>query len=352
MINSFNIALLGRGVFGLGGESLNVSSNYYMTNWFTGNELAMAIGTTVSVSRLGSVLNDNIEPVIVDSTGSLSFGLWIGFLFCIFSLICVVFANCLDGKKDKNLGIVSKKHLPDSEKFRFRDLKFFGFSFWCLCFNCLVVYIDVSCFNNIASNYFQERFGYNSIESGSIISITYIIAAFLCPVFGILVDKFGRRVQIMMFSAVSITLVHVAFLLTPESHKPIYPIFYMVLLGLGYSIYASVMWASIPYLIKPKVAGTAFGMATAIQNFGLGLGPLLVGYIQENTSKDKGYYWVSFFFVMVGICGIITCVLIYVNDIKTGGVLHAKDPEKARESFVGINDEEKVGLRNSYSAIN
>lgn len=197
-----------------------------------------------------------------------------------------------------------------------------------------MIYVDISCFNNIASNYFQERFGYNSIEAGSIISITYIVAALLCPVFGLLVDKFGRRVDFILFSAFIVTFVHVSFLLTPETTRPIYPIFYMVFLGLGYSIYASVIWASIPYLISAKSAGTAFGVAVAIQNFGLFTGPLLVGHIQENTTKDSGYYWVSFTFVMVGILGIGTAGMIYFNDLRTGGVLHSKDPVLSKESFI------------------
>ena len=75
MIKSYPIALLGRGSFGLGGESLNVSQNYSIMGWFTGKELSMSLGVSVSVARLGSVLNDNIEPFIVSSTGSLSLGL-------------------------------------------------------------------------------------------------------------------------------------------------------------------------------------------------------------------------------------------------------------------------------------
>ena len=339
MIGNYPVALLGRAVFGVGGESLNVSQNYFMMGWFTGKELAMAIGTNVSISRLGSVTNDNIEPVIVTETGSLSFGLWVGFGFCIVSLICAVTLNFIDKAKDRKLGIKEKTHLPESEKFKFSDMKSFGTCFWLVCINCLVVYVDVSCFNNVASNYFQERFGYNSIEAGSIISITYIVAALLCPLFGRIVDRFGRRVHCIIFSAFVVTLVHVAFLLTPESNRPIYPIFYMVFLGLGYSIYASVIWASIPYLIEHKVAGTAFGTATAMQNFGLAVGPILVGLIQENTTKDGGYYWVSFFFVMVGIIGIFTSIGVFFVDMKKGGILRSSKPQEMIESLIE-NDKE------------
>ena len=332
-LNSYGLALAGRGFFGLGGENLCVSTNYSIVSWFTGNELSMAIGASVSISRLASVVNDNTEPAIVISSGSLSLGLWIGFWICILSLIASLVFNCIDKKKDVLLGVIGKVHIPASEKFKFKDIKLFGFSFWCLCINCAALYIDVSCFNNIASNYFQERFGYDTIEAGSIISTTYLVAAILCPVFGRIVDKVGRRVDFILLSSFIITLVHIAFLLTPESNKPIYPIFYMVFLGLGYSIYATVIWASISFLVVNKAMGTAIGIAVSIQNFGLAVGPLFVGYIQQETTKDKGYYWVSFFFVIVGTLGIFTSILLYVNDLKTGAVLHSKQPVLAKESF-------------------
>lgn len=344
MLNNYPVALVGRAVFGAGGESLNVSTNTFMTGWFSGKELAMAIGVTVSVSRLGSVANDNTEPVIVTESGSLSLGLWIGFILCGISLICAIALNYLDRKKDEKLGISEPIKLDSSEKFKFSEMKDFGLIFWLICINCFVIYIDVSCFNNIASNYFQERFNYNSIEAGSIISITYIVAALLCPFFGSVVDKFGRRAHFVIFSAVDVTLVHVAFLLTPESHRPVYPIFYMVFLGLGYSIYASVIWASIPYIVKPKGVGTAFGTATAIQNLGLACGPIAVGLIQENTHKDKGYYWASFFFIMIGIVGIITSIFIYIFDIQAGGKLKSKNPEYLLTYSVHEDDEEKGEL--------
>jgi hypothetical protein len=46
--------LLGRGVFGLGGESISVAQAAVTAEWFRGKELALASGITLSVSRLGS----------------------------------------------------------------------------------------------------------------------------------------------------------------------------------------------------------------------------------------------------------------------------------------------------------
>jgi len=49
------------------------------------------------------------------------------------------------------------------------------------------------------------------------------------------------------------------------------------LLGIGYSIYASALWGSVPYVVAPRSVGTAFGLCTALQNIGLVIGPYAVG---------------------------------------------------------------------------
>lgn len=52
-----------------------------------------------------------------------------------------------------------------------------------------------------------------------------------------------------------------------------------VLIGIGYSIYATAIWGSIPYTVPEKVIGSAFGMTTALQNSGLVVAPLIVSYL-------------------------------------------------------------------------
>ena len=56
------LAVLGRFIFGLGGESLAVATSTITFSWFLGKEMALAMGITICVSRIGSVMNDFIEP--------------------------------------------------------------------------------------------------------------------------------------------------------------------------------------------------------------------------------------------------------------------------------------------------
>lgn len=324
-INSFPIALLGRGIFGCGGENLDIAQSVIVIGWFSGKELSMAFGLNSTLSLLGSVLNDNLEPIIV-SFSNVTTGLWVGFLVCVASFIAAIFLNSMDKRRDKVLGIKQKSELPESERFRFKDIKEFSSLFWILLVNCIAVDTSVYCFGYIASGFYQSRFHYDYVQAGSIMSITFFISAIFCPLIGFITDRVGKRVIFILVSAVCVTLFHVCCMFTPDSYRPIYPILYLVLLGLGYSIYVTVYWAAISYIVEPKLIGTAFGTTYAVSNLGLVIFPILVGYIQDNSSADHGYYWVSFCLGVMGSLGIFTGIIVYIMDIKQGGILHSADP--------------------------
>jgi len=111
-----------------------------------------------------------------------------------------------------------------------------------------------------------------------------------------------------------------------------------VLLGIGYALYASVMWASIPLVVDPKTVGTAFGLTTAVQNIGLGFSPLIVGAIIDNTSKDHGYFWASVFFACCGVVGMITGFFILCIDNARGGVLNKVDKRLGESALLEGED--------------
>jgi len=59
----------------------------------------------------------------------------------------------------------------------------------------------------------------------------------------------------------------------------------LVGLGLGYSVFAAVIWPSVAYVVDSKALGTAYGVVTSLQNFGLFAIPLLVGAVHEATRR-------------------------------------------------------------------
>jgi MFS family permease len=85
--------LIGRFIFGLGAETLQVCANITIAKWFTGQELAFALGINLSICKLGGVLTAWVSPAVSKSTGvdaaSLVVSLWCGFCFLLSVLLYI-----------------------------------------------------------------------------------------------------------------------------------------------------------------------------------------------------------------------------------------------------------------------
>ena len=68
-LKSWPVMLVGRAVFGCGGESLSVANSAILASWFKGKELAFAFGLNLSIARIGSVINNIASPAIAESFG-------------------------------------------------------------------------------------------------------------------------------------------------------------------------------------------------------------------------------------------------------------------------------------------
>ena len=68
-INSYLVMVVGRIVYGFGGESLCVAAQTMLADWFMGKEMAMAMGINLSVSRVGSVVNDQTSVAFYKMVG-------------------------------------------------------------------------------------------------------------------------------------------------------------------------------------------------------------------------------------------------------------------------------------------
>lgn len=89
-----------------------------------------------------------------------------------------------------------------------------------------------------------------------------------------------------------------------------------VFLGVGYSIYASALWGSVPYTVMPRTVGTAFGLCTAIQNIGLVIAPALVGKLETSTTKGEGFFYPLLVISVFALIGLLVNIWLYIDDRK------------------------------------
>ena len=327
-IQSFPIMLFGRAVFGVGGESVMVASSMLLQSWFRHGEIALAMGLSLSVSRLGSVSNNLVSPWLAKRNGGVKSSFFFSTLVLGLSVVAASVLKLLGKRADKTLRSrgyeTSEDGAADSDS-NIGDLwgevkraKNFSSAYWLMTTSCIVIYGTVLPFNNVASALLIEKFickgpccGVHfkqchravSAEATAsyVMGIPFMVSAFVTPVIGIIVDKCGGNTIMTTVAAVILFGVHLTIRLS--SAIPYWPLFFQ---GLAYAMYAAALWPAIGASVKKDEGGMAYGLTTAMQNIGLAMFPILVAGLR---SKYGNYDGVELLFVGLACAGICLGVL-------------------------------------------
>ncbi len=144
-------------------------------------------------------------------------------------------------------------------------------------------------------------------------SIIIFASMCLAPFAGGLVDRVGRRASLMILGA--LLMIPCYLMLAFTTIPPRWPMF---LLGASFVLVPAAMWPSVPLIVEKNRVGTAFGLMTMIQNIGLGLFPLLNGWLRDTTHD---YTASMLMFAGLGVVGLVFAVLLKRSDARSGNVL-------------------------------
>lgn len=263
--NSYAIMMLGRFIFGLGGESMTVAQSAIVSSWFAGKELSFAFGINLSVARIGSSVNGPVETSLSENV-SVGFALLVGFFICVFSLIMAFLLVGIDYWAAKKDGV--SLTISEDEKFKCKDLKSFTqLPFWLVTASCVIIYMVIFPYVQYSADMLQTRFGYGN-SAGTWYALPYIISGICSPILGFIIDKVGKRALFIMTSSVFLLLACIITILIPAAQPGDGPNYLcllpLTLLGIGYSVYAAAIWGCIPYCVPARLVGTAYGLTTAI----------------------------------------------------------------------------------------
>ena len=187
----------------------------------------------------------------------------LGFYICIFAFVTAICLVVLDRYADLKDGVSAT--ISEENKFRWADIKRFGTSYWLITASCVFVYMSIFPYEQLAPGIMQDQFSFSETAAGRLYALPYFISAVISPFLGIAIDKAGRRALFIMTSSILVILACFITIILPSYSTTNYSILLpLILLGIGYSIYAAALWASIPYTVEPKVLGSAFGLTTAI----------------------------------------------------------------------------------------
>ena len=315
------LAALGFAFFGIGYEMCGITVSKAIVRWFSGKEMALAMGLQVAMARLGTALALGFSPIIALRWG-LPRPILIG-VFCVgVGLIAYLYYCTMDRRLDKEQSVgtqnLASAAAEDDEKFHFSDMKLTikNPGFWLITLLCLFYYSALYPFLDFATKLMISKYGVDSHLAGLIPAILPFTSIVLTPLFGGWCDKKGRGATMMVIGSVMLTLVLIVFSMPLKSSW--IAVTLMCILGIAFSLLPAALWPAVPKIVPMKQLGTSYSIIYYIQNIGLMLIPVLIGKVLErNTVGDQVDYTHSLIiFAIIGVGAIVTASLLLWMDRK------------------------------------
>lgn len=162
VFSAYWLLIVGRVVYGLGGECLCVAQNVVISNWFRDKNLALALGLNISVSRLGSTFNSIITPRVFGLIPESPYlvPLLLGLVMTVLSWLVGLVLNWLDRESDRREGKLNIRQsaIDDAEKIKLSDIKEFSLPLWILTANCALIYGAFFALNGNANDLLNKKF--------------------------------------------------------------------------------------------------------------------------------------------------------------------------------------------------
>jgi Na+/melibiose symporter-like transporter len=301
--------------------------------------MALAMGLQLAIARLGTAMALLVAPMLVTiknishshtfngtewtSTYSSIYTLGetarpalIGLGVLAVGMILWAAFVAMDARFDKEAGTTDKVKTAEEDKFRFSDIwkilsnpRFLMIAILCVTFYCCVIR-----FKKFGSDILIPLFGVEMSISSLLLAMIPFFTIVFTPLFGALVDKVGKATRWMIIGASMVLAAHLIITFAPQG-QPIFAYIAIGLLGTGYSLVPSAMWASVPKIVPEKNLGTAYSLIYWVQNLGMWSVPILVGKIinqggTTHAGKVSAALNAEYIFILLGVIAVSVAVML------------------------------------------
>ena len=329
----YEVMVGGRILLGLGAEPLIVAATTAIAKWFKGKEISFAFGINLSISRLGSASADwstsFAAPLYVNWQDPLWLATAVAGISVTAAMLYWIMERRAEGRFD--LGETAK-----TEKLEFKGLYSFSQSYWFIVALCVVFYSTVFPFRTFAIDYFQQAHGLDREAAGLLSSLLPMAAIIATPLFGLWVDRVGRRSLFMAAgSLIMVPLFLAVTYLPPGPDVPLWIPFIgsadvpltlfvvIALLGGVFSLIPAVMWPSVAYIVDQRRLGSAFALMTLCQQLGWAVVPPIIGYFNDlydaGPANPEGYAAGMWFYTALASLGMVFSYLLWRTETGPKG---------------------------------
>ena len=324
----FNIQVLvagiGFAIFGMGAEICGITVSKVIVKWFTGHELALALGLQVAMARIGTAAALSASLPIARAMGGVCYPVLFGALALCKGLLAYIVYCVMDRKLDNSIAAAESE---SEEGFKLSDIKLIitNRGFWLIALLCLMFYSGVFPFLKFATKIMIYKYNVDPDIAGNIPAILPFGTILLTPLFGSIYDRIGKGATLMIIGSVMLVAVHALFAL-PILNVWWFALLVMIVLGIAFSLVPSAMWPSVPKIIPQKQLGSAYALIFWVQNIGLMSVPMLIGWVNEKFAKvtladgtvDYNYTVTMSIFAIFGAVAVILALLLKSADKRCG----------------------------------
>lgn len=334
---NLGLMITGRTVLGLGAETMIVAVTVALAKWFKGKELSFAFGINLTVARLASVAADNspswanraFYPQGPSGEPSWQNPLLIAVGAGVLAVVCALVYWMLETRAEARYSL-GKGGAVD--KLEFGQSLRFNMSYWLVVGLCFTFYSAIFPFRTFAIDFFTNKIlathgGATASEAlrvlaheqaGFFNSLLPLSAMIATPLFGLMVDKVGKRAFFMMFG--SILLMPVYLMMAYTNVTLFVPV---TLMGVAFSLIPAIMWPSVAYIVDESRLGTAYALMTLIQQIGFFLLNLLIGHANDfshaGPGNPGGYALGMWIFSILGFVGLTLAILLRIRETGPHG---------------------------------
>ena len=310
------LASAGFAIFGCGVEMAGITVSKAIVKWFTGKEMALAMGLEMAIARLGVFAVFRLSPYfstyLNETMPTVVTPVLVCTILLLIGLIAYTVFTFMDKKLEAQQGLVEEEA---EDPFKVSDIGklFTSKTFLIVAGLCVLYYSAIFPFQKFATGMLESNLGLSTDAAAGLFSWFPIGAMVLTPFLGAFLDNKGKGATMLICGALLMTVCHLIFALVPLTKPIAYTA--IVLLGVSFSLVPAALWPSVPKLVEDRYLGSAYSVIFWIQNIGLMAFPIIIGYALDKTGS---YTLPMLIFASLGVLALILGVWLKAEDKKKG----------------------------------
>ena len=312
----------------IGRNSLGITVSKAIVKWFTGKEMALAMGLEMAIARLGVFAVFRLSPFVANwgTPDVVRPVAVVGALLCV-GLISFIVYSFMDKKLDAQLGAAAAGEPEDPFKVSDLGKLFTSKTFLIVAGLCVLYYSAIFPFQKFATSMLENRLDMATEDASALFSWFPVGAMILTPILGWFLDNKGKGATMLILGALLMSACHLIFAIYPLSgDASSYVVAYaaIIVLGISFSLVPAALWPSVPKLVENRYLGSAYSVIFWIQNIGLWAFPIIIGkaLVWANPGVEAGgdydYKVPMLIFASLGVFAFLLGIWLKAEDKKKG----------------------------------